>query len=487
MIFALLTFLSAFLIEGIGTYVSIVGLSALFSSNPVIIMLALALDFGKLITVSFLYKHWKSMNKIMKAYMLAAASILMIITSTGAAGYLSAEFQKAIVSTKEGDIRVAALKEEKTKLEARKKEIDSQIVNLPPNMVKGRQKLINEFKTEIAQVNTRITEIDKTLPEIEVEKAHADSHAGPILYVAKAFDTTVEEAVKYVILLIIFVFDPLAVVLIIGGNFLVDQNKREKKEREAENAAREEEDRQRRYQIEMDEIRHRHEIEEEKVEIEKLHMPSQPVKDEIVAEEIHAAHPEIVAENIVLVKNDHQLVTEDFVTLHPEDKRNKGTHVTELPKDIPTEEVIDNGPETTETVQEEVVAEITSEAGTDVQEVQEEKAKEVIEAFPDQIIDHVTEETPTPEGLPEPIVQDTVVEEFDEPVPAVETEEQLDVIAQQPVAEMTVIEFPKTEEPIVEEVQILSTSLDGVSTAKADVILNDSHAEVPSSVLKLYK
>jgi hypothetical protein len=473
MIFALLTFLSAFLIEGIGTYVSIVGLSALFSSNPVIIMLALALDFGKLITVSFLYKHWKSMNKIMKAYMLAAASILMIITSTGAAGYLSAEFQKAIVSTKEGDIRVAALKEEKTKLEARKKEIDSQIANLPPNMVKGRQKLINEFKTEIAQVNTRITEIDKTLPEIEVEKAHADSHAGPILYVAKAFDTTVEEAVKYVILLIIFVFDPLAVVLIIGGNFLVDQNKREKKEREAEIATREEEDRQRRYQIEMDEIRHRHEIEEEKVEIEKLHMTSQPIKDEIVAEEIHAAHPEIV--------------TEDFVTLHPEDKRNKGTHVTELPKDIPTEEVIDNGPETTETVQEEVVAEITPEAGTDVQEVQEEKVKEVIEAIPDPIIDHVTEETPTPEGLPEPIVQDTVVEELDEPVPAVETEEQLDVIAQQPVTEITVIEFPKTEEPVVEEVQILSTSLDGVSTAKADVILNDSHAEVPSSVLKLYK
>ena len=202
-------------------------------------------------------------------------------------------------------------------------------------------------------------------------------------------------------------------------------------------------------------------------------MTSQPVKDEIVAEEIHAAHPEIV--------------TEDFVTLHPEDKRNKGTHVTELPKDIPTEEVIDNGPETTETVQEEAVAEITPEAGTDVQEVQEEKAKEVIEAFPDQIIDHVTEETPTPEGLPEPIVQDTVVEELDEPVPAVGTEEQLDVIAQQPVTEITVIEFPKTEEPVVEEVQILSTSLDGVSTAKADVILNDSHAEVPSSVLKLYK
>lgn len=271
MYFILFCFASALFIEAIGSYISIVGLSALFSSNPVIIALALSLDFGKLVAVSFLYKNWKKINIVMKSYMLVAAGILMIITSAGAAGYLSAEFQGAIANTKESDIRVSALKEEKIKLEQRKKEIDQQIANLPANSVRGRSKLINEFKEELSRTNERIVEIDKTLPEIEVAKIHADSHTGPILYVAKAFDTTVENAVKYVILLIIFVFDPLAVVLIIAGNFLIDQHKREKHEQEKEARKREEEERRRGYQIEMDEIRHQHELEEEKIEIEKLH------------------------------------------------------------------------------------------------------------------------------------------------------------------------------------------------------------------------
>lgn len=318
MIFAILTFLSALLIEGIGTYVSIIGLSSLFSSNPVIIMLALALDMGKLVTVSFLYKHWKKINIVMKTYMTVAATILMIITSAGAAGYLSAEFQQAIVSTKESDIIVAALKEEKVKLEARKKEIDAQIANLPPNMVKGRQRLINEFKDEISATNKRIVEIDKELPIIEVKKAHADSHAGPILYIAKAFNVTVEEAVKYVILLIIFVFDPLAVVLIIGGNFLVDQHRREQNEKRRLAWEREEEDRKHKHQIELDEIKHRHEIEEEQVEIEKLHhLMTVPVVSKVVEETITKVEEPVIEEPVAVTEEPIVEAIEEPVTVEP--------------------------------------------------------------------------------------------------------------------------------------------------------------------------
>lgn len=308
MIFVLITFFAAFLIEGIGTYVSVVGLSALFSSNPVIIMLAVALDIGKIVTVSFLYKHWKKLNVVMKTYMLVAAAALMVITSTGAAGYLSAEFQKAIVSTKESDIRVAALKEEKIKLEARKKEIDGQIANLPSNAVKGRTKLIKEFKDEIEQTNVRITQIVKELPEIEISKAKEDSHAGPILYIAKAFNITVEEAVKWVILLIIFVFDPLAIVLIIGGNFLIDQNKREKEERRREKQLQDDLEREHKYKIELEELKHKHELEEEQVEIEKLHE---------------------------LIVQDPKDMTEIFECTFPsdEDGKSRGTLVQTLPED----------------------------------------------------------------------------------------------------------------------------------------------------------
>ena len=227
MLFASLVFISAFLIESIGSYISIVGLSALFSTNPVIIALALSLDIAKIVTVSFLYKQWSNINRVMKGYMLAAAAILMIITSSGAAGYLSAEFQKAIMPTKESDVIVKTMTDEKVKLEARKIEIDKQIAQLPAESVKGRQRLAKQFDSEITRINSRLVEIDKTLPEIQLKQIDVNAHAGPILYVAEAFDTTVESAVKYVILLIIIVFDPLAVALIIAGNFLVDQSKRE--------------------------------------------------------------------------------------------------------------------------------------------------------------------------------------------------------------------------------------------------------------------
>ena len=230
MLFATLVFISAFLIESIGSYISIVGLSALFSTNPVIITLALSLDIAKVITVSFLYKQWKNIPRTMKYYMTAAAAILMIITSSGAAGYLSAEFQKAIIPTKGSEIQVKAMTEEKTRLESRKVEIDKQISQLPPENVRGRQKLQKQFAGELDHINTRIVEIDQELPKLQMEQVDVNAHAGPILYIAQAFDTTVESAVKYVILLIIFVFDPLAVALIIAGNFLIDQKRKEEKD-----------------------------------------------------------------------------------------------------------------------------------------------------------------------------------------------------------------------------------------------------------------
>lgn len=259
MLFATLVFISAFLIESIGSYISIVGLSALFSTNPVIITLALSLDIAKVITVSFLYKQWKNIPRTMKYYMTAAAAILMIITSSGAAGYLSAEFQKAIIPTKGSEIKVKAMTEEKTRLESRKVEIDKQISQLPPENVRGRQKLQKQFAGELDHINTRIVEIDQELPKLQMEQVDVNAHAGPILYIAQAFDTTVESAVKYVILLIIFVFDPLAVALIIAGNFLLDQKRKE--EKDSINAK-------------LDEIKH--EVQHIEKEIEDMIVQEQP-------------------------------------------------------------------------------------------------------------------------------------------------------------------------------------------------------------------
>lgn len=225
MIYILLTFFAALFLEIIGTIISIHGLTYLFGIEPLIISMAIGFDFAKLVSVSVLYKEWDSIPKKLKKYLLPAVTVLMIITSAGAAGYLAAASQKALLPTKSIQVKVDALTQEKQKLELRKKEIDNQITNLPPDMVKGRTKLIANFKDELAHVNNRINELDKELPETQIELIDRNSHSGPITYIAEATNTTPEFATGIIIGFIIFVFDPLAVALIILGNYLINKPK----------------------------------------------------------------------------------------------------------------------------------------------------------------------------------------------------------------------------------------------------------------------
>jgi len=223
--FILAILFAAFLIESIGTYVSVVGLSHLFSHDPVIIVLAIALDIGKVVGVSFLYKYWKKINLAMKTYMTAATATLMLITSTGCFGYLSGQFQKAMAGTNQDTVLVTALEEEKGRLQSRKQEIDKQIANLPENYARARRQLMQEFAPETNRINNRLAEIDVELPKLKVSTIQKNVDVGPILYVAEAFGTTPEQAVKWVILTVIFVFDPLAIALLIAGNYLIEQRR----------------------------------------------------------------------------------------------------------------------------------------------------------------------------------------------------------------------------------------------------------------------
>ena len=221
MFFIILTFAAALFIECLGSLVSVIGISALFGANPIIIALAIALDLGKVVTVSLLYTYWKALSKLMKGYALLAAVVTMIITSAGAAGYLSGEFQKAIMGTKEGEVKVAVLKEQQLKYQTRKQQIDDQIAALPERTtVNQRLRLMNGFKAEQKVLDEKITQIDKDLPDLQVKQIGTEAKAGPIIAIAKSFNVSVEEAVKWVIALIISVFDPLAIFLIISGNFL---------------------------------------------------------------------------------------------------------------------------------------------------------------------------------------------------------------------------------------------------------------------------
>lgn len=231
MVFAILTFAAALFIEGLGSLISVIGLSALFGANPIIIALAVALDVGKLVVVTLLYKYWRALGYTMRAYGLVAALVTMTITSAGAAGYLSGEFQKAVMGVQEGSLKVDVLKGQIAKYEERKKQIDNQIAAIPEKYSANQKiRLMNQFKAEQKDLQDKIAAIDKDLPTLQIAQIGVEAKAGPVLYISKAFNVTIEEAVKWVILLIIIVFDPLAVFLIIAGNFLWDQKSNRKEQ-----------------------------------------------------------------------------------------------------------------------------------------------------------------------------------------------------------------------------------------------------------------
>ena len=229
MFFIYITFLAALLLEGLGTWVSVIGLSTLFGANPIILSLAVTLDIGKIVVVSLLYNHWKSLTKMMKVYALIAATVTMTITSSGAAGYLIGEFQKAIMGTQETSLKVDVLKEQQAKYELRKKQIDDQIASLPvKTAVTQRIRLMKQFKDEQDSLQAKINDIDQQLPDLQIKQIGVEAKAGPILYIAKAFKIPVEDAVKYVVGMIVSVFDPLAVFLIVAGNFLLAERRKPK-------------------------------------------------------------------------------------------------------------------------------------------------------------------------------------------------------------------------------------------------------------------
>lgn len=237
----ILLFSVAFLMEAAGSYISITGLSQLFGKDYVILFIAGILDVAKITSVSFLYQYWGEIRRVMKYYMTAAVLVLMLITSGGAFGYLSASFQKAIQPNLVASLKSEAFSSQQDALITEKREltdlklsINKQIAAIPTENERARRQLISSMKPELERTNKRLEQVNKQLDEIRTKSLEAkgdtiekDTHTGPIIYISKAFGISLEEASKYIILTIVGVFDPLAVVLILAANFLIMKKKAE--------------------------------------------------------------------------------------------------------------------------------------------------------------------------------------------------------------------------------------------------------------------
>jgi len=246
---AYLLFFTALTMEGIGSWISVIGLSAFFGGNILVIGIGIMFDIAKVTVVSFLYKAWDDINLAMRTYMVIVVCVLVGFTSFGAYGYLSMVFQDAIKPSIEANTQstikqneLTRLLQEKKELEQEKEKINNQISQLNPNDVKGRQRLIASFNPEQKRINNRINDIIKKTDELSIEKAKPiDNHAGPIIALAKALNVSVDDASKYIILLIVLVFDPFAISIVIAGNMAMNFKKPKIENEIVSNAINEEE------------------------------------------------------------------------------------------------------------------------------------------------------------------------------------------------------------------------------------------------------
>lgn len=234
--------LGAFLLATVAGYFSIYGLASIFSGWfwPIIAM-GIALEYSKLAGASYLFRYRHLETKTGLIYGSSAIITLMVITSAGIFGFLSQGYQEDTLSLKQQEQRIELLVSEQEELLLfkeenidRKKQIDKDIAALPNNFITGRQRLMESYgpeletiKKDIASYTQQINDKTIALSALKQEKLINEVHIGPIIFIAQAFNTDTDQAVKWLIFMLIFAFDPMAVWLTIATNRVILANAEE--------------------------------------------------------------------------------------------------------------------------------------------------------------------------------------------------------------------------------------------------------------------
>jgi hypothetical protein len=217
---------TAVAIAGSAAFFSVFGLSKLFAGAQLaVIIMAGSLEFGKLVAASFLYRYWKKINHIHKTYMTTATIVLVLITSAGIFGFLSnayqgatIEFEKETTALFYKEDRLDQLQEDKVYL---KEELEAAVAELPDNYRTAKRKLREDYQPKINQVNSHILSLKSEIGDLKVELVETGVDVGPAIYLARVFKTDVDTVVKFFIFILIFVFDPMAVIFVISYNVIL--------------------------------------------------------------------------------------------------------------------------------------------------------------------------------------------------------------------------------------------------------------------------
>jgi DNA repair exonuclease SbcCD ATPase subunit len=239
--------LSAFVIAGVAAYFSVYGIATLYAGAfiPVLVM-AGALEVGKLVATSFLYRYWEKINLLLKTYLLISVLALMGITSMGIFGFLTSAYQTSLAEYSTATTQQEFLVSQKAILQSELDSLNTRIQTLNDSRKSQESRLpsmsrsaarpvyediarageeIKEARTRIQTVYDEIKVLDSQNFELQ-KQTSKQKDIGTLKYAAELFNTDINTIVKWFTIMIIFVFDPLAVCLVLAYNVAIGKKVR---------------------------------------------------------------------------------------------------------------------------------------------------------------------------------------------------------------------------------------------------------------------
>ena len=259
-IFPFIIATSALSVSASAAFYSVSGLSKLFAGAAfAVIIMATSLEVAKLVIASLLYQYRKTIPRLLKYYLSVAAVVLVLVTSMGIYGFLSSAYQEtaakagsidsqiALIETKRDNVKeqLAVYNDEKSsintavsdlrsglsnnKIQYRDRETGQIITTTSSSTRRALEKQLDQAILRQTEINTKVDNLNEQLFEYETEIVEVKTgndiagELGPLKYLSGLTGIPMDRIINYLLLTIIFVFDPLAIALVIAANFAFEK------------------------------------------------------------------------------------------------------------------------------------------------------------------------------------------------------------------------------------------------------------------------
>ncbi|MGZ3768117.1 MAG: hypothetical protein ACXWRG_00560 [Bdellovibrio sp.] len=225
--------ISAAAVSTLGATFSILGMGKLFSGAVLAVwLMSGALEIAKFTVAAYLHQTWRDIGFIFRTYLVTSVMILSVITSMGIFGFLSDAYNASSATLELETIKLQKLQNEQGQSNNEIARINRTVDEIPNERITKKLKARAEAEPIIRDLNNKISRVEAQITDAKLKIVEVKQKVGPLIYVSKAFNMDIDTVVKYLILILVSVFDPLAICLVVAFSDAIIKRATYKKDKE---------------------------------------------------------------------------------------------------------------------------------------------------------------------------------------------------------------------------------------------------------------